>query len=129
MRFIDYHTGEAIKKARVTAVWWNGTIPWNGVVTPGVQKIVAKVSTKTGSDGTIKLPVPMPAPQYLEVSSPFDTVDSLDTQLLVSQVLESGVCVIADADHSPDSNLLPNGEAPGEVLVVTRQLTVRDRQP
>ena len=129
LRLVDYETGLPIKNARVRAVWWNGTIPSNGVITPAVQKVVARLSTRTGNDGTIALSVPTPSPEHLEVSSPFDTVDGLDTQLSVAQVLASGICVIADADHSPDAKTLRDRQAPGEVLVFTRKLTARDRVP
>lgn len=127
LRFVDYETGQPIKKVGVTAVWWNGIIPPDGVITPAIQKIVSKVSSKTGSDGVIRLSLPTPAPEHLEVSSPFDTVDGVDAQLIVREVMENGTCVIADADNSPNSKLLPGTKVPGEVVIFTRKLTARDR--
>jgi len=128
LRFVDYQTGKPLTKVRVTAAFWNGTVPWTGVVTRDIQKVVAKLSAKTGSDGTISLPLPTPIPEHLEIISSFDTIDSLDTNLNVKQVLEEGTMTVVNADHFLGDTMLPKG-GPGEVLVVTRKLTARDRVP
>jgi hypothetical protein len=77
----------------------------------------------------VRLAVPTPTPEHLQIASSFDTVDRLDTYVVVPQVLESGVAVIANADHSPDANLLPGKQVPGEVLIFSRKLTARNRMP
>jgi hypothetical protein len=126
LRFVDYRDGNPIRGIRVLSIFWDGTIPSDGLVTPGVQKVASKIPAKTDSKGLIKLQVPISGAQHLEISSPFDTLGGVHTQLPVKEVLANGMTVIADADHSGDSKSRAPASS-GEVVIVTRKLTASDR--
>jgi len=124
LRFVDYQTGKPIANIRVTGVMWNGTSLKSATKQQGV---VSKVSTRTTKDGLVTIALPASTPEHLNVSS-IDTVDQLSTDLMVSQILTTGVTVQADADHTVDWKLMP-AEGPGEAVIITKKQTARDRNP
>jgi len=124
LRFVDYQTGKPISNIRVTGFLWNGASMKSAARHQGVM---SKVSTRTTADGTITIPIPSSTPEHLTISS-IDTIDQLSTDLLVSQVLTTGLAVQADADNTVDWKLMP-AVSPGEVVIITRKLTARDRTP
>ena len=124
LRFVDYKTGKPIPNIRVTGILWNGTSLKSATKDQGV---VSKVSTRTTKDGLVTIPLPASIPEHLTVSS-LDAVDQLSIDLVVSQVLATGVTVQTDADHLVDWKSMPV-EAPGEAVIITKKQTARDRNP
>ncbi len=115
LRFIDYESGKPISHVSVGGYFWNGT--------PGKNQVtVSKVSAKSSKDGVIKLSVPMPTPDHLNVVS-FDTAEPLSADLSVGQVLTGGITLTVHKDGGKTSKTLPP-ENPGQILVMTRKLSL-----
>lgn len=118
LRFVDYRSGKPISGLHVLCTVWEGTSfdapTWAG-----------KTSTTTTSDGVTRVPLPTPLPQNLRIQA-FDTVDPVSVNLALSQVLSSGVTVVANHEHNLDPERRV-ANAPRQVVIVTRKLGANDR--
>ena len=116
LRFVDYQSGKPIGSLGVLSVLRNG----KSSDKPAVSNAALKISGKTTKEGFITIPLPAALPVNLEITC-LDTVTPLSANVSVADILKNGVA-IEDAESTVRLTA-----APGEVLILTRKLTARDR--
>ncbi len=119
VRFVDFQSGKPIANISALVTLWNGTSIEAAMKDKGV---VAKSNAKTAKDGTFAIKVPAPVPEHLTIAS-LDTANPVDAELMISSVLNARAIV---PYRKGSSGLKPSVTA-GEVVILTRKITVQDR--